>query len=301
VRSTDVQWERWGNRDPYYGVLSDERYRRGRLTDHELGRFFESGERHVEQLLRTIRERLDPRFAPSSILDYGCGVGRTLIPLAGHAGLVVGMDVSDSMLAEARRNCDGRSLAHITLVRADDELSALSGTFDLIHSLLVFQHIEVQRGERIATALVRRLAPGGIGALQFLVATGRSWWRRALGRARDRVPGLHALANLAKGRSPDEPLAQMNVYDLSRLLQNLRRQGINQVVCEGDEQDGNLSVMLLFQKRLDAAKLTEPADANGALHLEAKNSAVRAERRSHLASAKFLGPRGAAGLACHYI
>jgi SAM-dependent methyltransferase len=229
-------------------VLADEQYRRDQLTDQGLRRFFDSGERHVDQLLRTIRDRLDPRFVPSSVLDYGCGVGRTLVPFAQRVARVVGLDVSDAMLAEARRNCDERSLGNVTLARADDSLSSLSGVFDLVHSLLVFQHVEVTRGERVLAALVERLTPGGIGALHFLVASDRGWLRRALSQARGRVPGLHGLVNVLRGKQIDEPLAQMNVYDLPRVLRQLRRQGIEWVVCESDEQDGNVAVMLYFQK-----------------------------------------------------
>ncbi len=280
MRSTDVEWERWGVRDPYYGVLADERYRRNQLTDESLRRFFDSGERHVDQLVRTIRDRLDPRFAPSSVLDYGCGVGRTLVPFAQRAARVVGLDVSDAMLAEARRNCDERSLDNVTLARSDDSLSSLSGVFDLVHSLLVFQHMEVPRGERVLAALVERLTPGGIGALHFLVASDRGWLRRALARARGPVPGLHQLVNLLRGKRLDEPLAQMNAYDLPRLLLQLRRQGIEWVVCESDEQDGNLAVMLYFQKPpLAPLEVASPGGAARPSAREADGRQTRAELR----------------------
>ena len=53
----------------------------------------------------------------------------------------------------------------VQLIRSDDELSELSGSFDLIHSAIVFQHIEVVRGRHLFQLLLRHLAPGGIAAL----------------------------------------------------------------------------------------------------------------------------------------
>ena len=64
---------------------------------------------------RRIEERLageqDPhgearfveRYAPSAVLDAGCGTGRVAIELARRGYEVAGVDVSDSMLSTARR------------------------------------------------------------------------------------------------------------------------------------------------------------------------------------------------------
>src|SRR5436190_21944086 len=103
--STDDEWEDWGLRDPYYGVLTDDKLRRRNLTDEALDQFFRSGKDDIEHLLHIASTRIDPAFTPQRALNFGCGVGRLLIPLAGIAEEVVGLDVSESMLKEARKNC----------------------------------------------------------------------------------------------------------------------------------------------------------------------------------------------------
>jgi SAM-dependent methyltransferase len=58
-------------------------------------------------------------FAPTSILDAGCGTGRVAIELARHGIATVGVDVDDSMLAVARRLAPALEWIH-------DDLSALT-------------------------------------------------------------------------------------------------------------------------------------------------------------------------------
>ena len=143
--STDIAWEEWGRRDPYYGVITDPKFRRSEMDDRIKREFFESGESHVHGVLTTIRRHVDPDFAPRTVLDFGCGVGRLLVSFAKIADEVVGVDVSSSMLQEAQRNCDERQLRNVRLLASDDSLSTLNGQYDLIHSCIVFQHIPVGR------------------------------------------------------------------------------------------------------------------------------------------------------------
>ena len=99
--------------------------------------------------MEVCKRHLDPSFSPKSVLDFGCGTGRLVIPLAEIADYVLGLDVSESMLWEARKNCKAHALNNVQLLKSDDTLSCLDGCFDFIHSFIVFQHIPVKRGIRI--------------------------------------------------------------------------------------------------------------------------------------------------------
>jgi SAM-dependent methyltransferase len=169
--STDLEWERWGARDPYYGVLTDPKYRNAALTPEAKAEFFASGDWHASFVLSQVRRHIDPAFKPQRILEFGCGVGRVAIPFAREADEVVGMDVSPAMLAEAQRNCDERGIANIKLVLSDDVLSQAHGGFDLVHSCIVLQHIEVPRGMALMAQLVNRIRPGGVGVIQLTFAS----------------------------------------------------------------------------------------------------------------------------------
>src|SRR4051812_38611679 len=113
--STDHAWKQWGEKDPYFGVLTADKFRRHNLTAEAKAEFLDSGRGHVEYVLAMLRKHIDPAFAPRRVLDFGCGVGRLVIPFAREADEVVGVDVSEGMLAEARRNCDDAGARNVKL------------------------------------------------------------------------------------------------------------------------------------------------------------------------------------------
>lgn len=240
---TDRDWERFGQTEPYFGVLSAPRFSHPGTTERE--EFFRTGEQHVESLLRVMRHA-DPSFNPRRALDFGCGVGRLVLPLARACGRVVGTDVSSSMLAEARTNCG--ALANVEFVQSDDDLTAVTGTFDLVHSFVVFQHIPVERGLKIAQGLIDRLQTGGWGALHFVYAVEAPFWWRAIAWIRSRVPLAHMLANMLRGHPVRRPFMQMNRYPLDRLFEILRLSGCHRIEIRFSEHGHFAGAMILFQR-----------------------------------------------------
>src|SRR5947209_17814502 len=103
MENTDAHWKRWGNRDPYRGVLFHERYKRRSLNEN-LNEFFDTGESYIGSLMQHL-EVLYPGLPRRTAVDFGCGVGRLSIPLAKRFQNVIGVDISSGMLDEARRNC----------------------------------------------------------------------------------------------------------------------------------------------------------------------------------------------------
>lgn len=248
TRESDAAWNRYGDIDPYFGVLRHDRFHRDRLDDVAIAEFFQSGEAHVDWLLRAIRDGVDEAFAPRRVLDFGCGVGRLLIPLARVSGRVVGVDISEGMLREARHNCASRGVVNVDLALSDDGLSGVEGTFDLIHSWIVFQHILPRRGMLIFQELFRRLDRGGVGALHFTYRSTASRSRRSIGWLRSRMPGVNVLVNIAQRRPPSYPLMQMHAYDLNRIVARLHAAGCDRIHAHLTDHGGHLGVMLMFQK-----------------------------------------------------
>jgi SAM-dependent methyltransferase len=226
---SDETWKYFGKKDPYFGVLTHSVYRREQLTDDARKAFFETGERYIDFVMQTIRESLDPSFRPHRALDFGCGVGRLAIPIGRACGSVVGVDVSEAMLDEARRNSREQGLEDATFVKSDDDLSLCEGPFDFVHSCIVFQHIPRRRGEAILRRLVSLLRDDGIGALHFTYSFDASQKRRLLMDAYRKVPFLFGIRNIAKGRPFSEPMMQMNEYDVNRILRILHECGAQRI------------------------------------------------------------------------
>jgi 2-polyprenyl-3-methyl-5-hydroxy-6-metoxy-1,4-benzoquinol methylase len=242
--STDSHWESFAKSDPFWAVASFEKFRNENLNQEALQEFFESGEIHIDSILAEIRAQIDPGFEPTSALDFGCGVGRLLIPLAKRMRSVTGIDVSETMLATARSHAETRGLTNIDLVKGDDSLSAVRGTFDLVHSVLVFQHIPVNRGERIVQAMMQRMHPGSVGVLHFTysrsIESPRPSWRDRWRRLRER---LRLISAALRGK----PMMQMNDYSISNLFRILQKAGASSTHVSFLDHVDAKGVVLMFR------------------------------------------------------
>ena len=251
--STDVAWEEWGRRDPYFGVITDQKFRLSEMDDRSKKEFFESGESHVQGVLATIRRHIDPAFAPRTVADFGCGVGRLLMPFAKIADEVVGLDVSTSMLEEARRNCDEQGLRNVRLSASDDSLSALYGSFDLIHSCIVFQHIPLDRGRAIFSKLLLHLRPGGVGAIHLTYSKTRFASTHGLAPAlpptvvSSGADTPSSETSIPSNRTGADPEIQMNPYNVNEILFLMQCRGVQQFHVEFSDHGGELGVFLFFK------------------------------------------------------
>lgn len=178
----------------------------------------------------------------------GCGVGRLVIPLASLSKTVVGVDVSDHMLAEAASNCHKGNVENVSFVKSDDDLTELTGTFDLVHSCLVLQHIPTKRGMRLIKALLDHLEPGGVVVIQFYYRCDAPKPIRALVKLRYRLPIANAARNIFRGRPLREPAMQLHTYDLATIISMLKAVGASSVYLHPFSHGEFQSVALYAQK-----------------------------------------------------
>lgn len=254
--SIDSDWQAWGSRDPYFAVLAVPKYRSVNLTPELKREFFASGKQAAEIVLERCRSYLDPNFAPQRILDFGCGVGRISIPFAAVAEEVVAMDIAEGMLSEALRNCVEYGRKNVTLVLSDDSLSQAPGQFDLVHSCLVLQHVEIPRGRILFKALVDKVRPGGCGVIQLPIAWDvhaqtfgiappppepkpQSRWSRKREEAVNPLP---------PGLEVGDPEMRMYFYNLSELMFILERSGVRHVVSDLSNHAGVICAFMFFRK-----------------------------------------------------
>ena len=187
-------------------MLSIDEYR-GELPPNRKAEFFRTGELNVEHYLE-MALRLQPSLKLTTVIDFGCGVGRLTIPLCRRAQRVFAIDISPTMLTHCRQNCKAAGLFNVIPVRSDDALSGLDGVLaDLIVSSITFQHIRPERGLRLLRALLERLKPGGVFSVFLLIAGEND-------RAADDV-------EVASVRAEPEAYIEMNVYPLDLVMSML--------------------------------------------------------------------------------
>jgi len=211
---TDDEWEELARRDPYFAILTDDRFHADKLDDAAMHDFFASGERDVDALLR------HTTAPPASALDFGCGAGRLTLALAKRVAQVVGVDVSPTMRELAERH---RIVAGITNARFVDAIP--DERFDFICSLIVFQHIPVERGEALFRELLARLSDGGVATIELAFSRPGGPIKKLARRLRAASPLVHRIAQRLSGDRSGLPYMQMNVYDLERIRAIVREAG----------------------------------------------------------------------------
>lgn len=244
--SEERRWKVLGARDPYWAVCTEGRFRAERMSEADKREFFASGEREARDTFDFIARHLVPGFRPAVSLDYGCGVGRLTLPIARASGRAIGVDISESMLREARTNAQDQGVANVVFQRPADAFAVRDQDLDFVHSYIVFQHIEPAAGLAITRRLLARLRSGGVGALHYTYARRASVARRVVHRLRRRVPGMNAIVNLVQGRPVSEPMIPVYEYDLESVLALIRGEGCQTAHLRLTDHGGHLGAMFVF-------------------------------------------------------
>jgi SAM-dependent methyltransferase len=254
VFDNDVKsWEHLAQTDPLWAVLSSDEFRGGALTPEAEDRFWRSGEEHVAHVISVIRNEITPDFEPGVSLDFGCGVGRNLVPLAERSRDAVGLDASSTMVkrSEARAEECGAANAHALVIdrTIDAEAVAQWGPVDFVHSVLVFQHIVAAEGFELFDQLLDVLAPGGHGFVQFHCHDPGGEFVRAIRELRLRHRWFNSLVVRSRLRPLTDSLVMLYEYDVLELLGHLAAHRIADVVLERTEAGpGGYDVRLYFAK-----------------------------------------------------
>jgi ubiquinone/menaquinone biosynthesis C-methylase UbiE len=247
--NTDKAWISYGKENAYYGVLAHDEFLDENLSEESLNKFFDTGFSDIENLFELIHSNFGKDFSPKTILDFGCGTGRLVIPFSKRAESVVGLDISDQMLAAAEENAKKFKVDNASFVLSDNELSGVANQkFDLIHSLMVFQHINVKRGEKIFQRMIDLLNPNGIGAIHMTYYSNKTNFQKRVNYFRYRVPFFNSILNVLRGKKMSLPLMQMNSYDMNKILCMLQKAGIKKSHLTFTDHGGYLGLILLFQK-----------------------------------------------------
>jgi SAM-dependent methyltransferase len=132
--------------------------------------FYESGQKSVRELERTLALIERPLDSFASILDFGCGCGRMLMWLEelGKRTNLHGTDVDAEAVAWAAEQLP---YCAFTVNQADPPLPYEDGAFDLIFNHSVFSHIDERRQDAWLGELHRVTRPGG-----FLVLCVNGEW-----------------------------------------------------------------------------------------------------------------------------
>ncbi|WP_162987160.1 class I SAM-dependent methyltransferase [Sphingomonas paeninsulae] len=220
MRDTDNDWTNLGEFEPYFGVLSHERFLRHNLNEAGLAEFWQTGANHMVGVRQILIDHFGGEFAPKTAIDFGCGVGRLTRAMAPMADRVFGIDISGPMLEEARRNSPPENVEF----RFDIPQDCL---IDWIHSSIVFQHIPPARGYDLFGKLLDAASPKAMLSVHFML------FKDALGVADQYHPNVEFSTWDGRELKPllrkDRAAGSMSMYDydMNLLIAMMVRRGFS--------------------------------------------------------------------------
>jgi SAM-dependent methyltransferase len=156
-------WDEFGKTDPLWAILTFPDRKGGKWDPEE---FFASGRREIAAVM----DRAQAFGLPArreAALDFGCGVGRLTQALGAWFDRCCGVDIAPSMIELARRyNTRGGKCEYF--LNASNDLQIFpDGSFDLVFSRIVLQHMEPRYSTSYIQEFVRVLRSGGLVAFQI--------------------------------------------------------------------------------------------------------------------------------------
>jgi ubiquinone/menaquinone biosynthesis C-methylase UbiE len=141
------------------------------------------------------------------VLDLCCGTGASARPAAeivGPSGSVLGVDITEALLQQARDKAAARGLAHLRFQCADvAAIDFPAGSFDAVVSVFGLFFLDDM------SAVLRRawtwLAPGGVLAVttwgEDVLAPGEAWFQEA---ARQEDPSIAVAGHASRLDTPEK-------------------------------------------------------------------------------------------------
>jgi SAM-dependent methyltransferase len=207
----------------------------------EAGAKWVSAQDRLDDMLAGITARLlqSARIAAGeSVLDVGCGCGDTSLQLAAAGARVVGVDISEPMLAHARQRTEQARAANLEFLRADAAEYRFEPRFDLVFSRFGVMFF----ADPDAAFANLRMALKPTGRLAFVCWRDwreNEWVRESTAAVRPHAPPQPQLGS--------EDPGPFSFADLARVRRILFGAGFDSVTAKP------LDVPLAFGKTLDDA------------------------------------------------
>lgn len=247
----DNSWEQFGKDNPYFAVLTDSKFKTKNLNHNTLNEFFNTGEEYVREIILNLQKYFSTESISTvkNALDFGCGTGRILIPFAQRFPHVVGVDISDAMLKEAKKNLDERGLLNVNLIQSSDITKInFPQCFDFIHTSIVLQHIPQEQGYGIINKLISLLCEGGFGMIHFTFDNEQPVWKNLIYDFKRKYKWGRQLLNVLQGKAASTPHMQMNNYDLKKVFRIFRMHKIDTIAIQFTNHGGFLGAGVYFRK-----------------------------------------------------
>lgn len=129
VSGNQQQWEKFAKKDALFYIDTNAK---------NFNQFWKKGEDNFQTYILPILKKYSVPRGMS--VDFGCGIGRHTFPLARYFKTVLGVDVSNHMLEQARIIAYKKNVTNVEFIHNDIFFSSTKPV-DFICCVNVFQHI----------------------------------------------------------------------------------------------------------------------------------------------------------------
>jgi 2-polyprenyl-3-methyl-5-hydroxy-6-metoxy-1,4-benzoquinol methylase len=159
-------WSRLGAEDPFYSVSTFEDFHI-ELFENAAAKFFESSQHDIERMYRWFERHFRTVPSGGTMVEYGCGVGRSTPSFGRKFSRVMALDISVHHINIARDIVQKAGLSNVEFIHISriETLNELKD-YDLFYSCIVLQHNPPPLIYEILTKAMSGLNPGGFAFFQ---------------------------------------------------------------------------------------------------------------------------------------
>ncbi|MEJ7912150.1 MAG: class I SAM-dependent methyltransferase [Chitinophagaceae bacterium] len=161
---------------------------------------------------------------------------------------VTGIDVSASMLTEAKNNMEKHLVNNVQLLESNSPDILTGKQFDLGHSFIVMQHIPVHIGYHVFEILLQLIKKGGYGMIHLTYSNDKTLIKNQKNKLKSRYQFFSRFFNVVSGRHPDKPYMHMNNYNLATVFRIIEKAGISKSYVELTNHGGYRGLCLYLAK-----------------------------------------------------
>lgn len=162
------EWTQFGSDDPYWSVLTHDKFKMNTIDQKMKNEFYESGKGDFDVLQAYCTKHHIP-LPKGRCLELGCGVGRVTHYLAKHFDHVDAVDISAPHLRLCDENLKAQRISNFTPIWLNNFLNFKTqlGEYDCFYSVIVLQHNPPPVQQYMLSLILSKIAPGGICLFQI--------------------------------------------------------------------------------------------------------------------------------------
>ncbi len=155
-------WEKLAQADAMWAVLTEQHAIDGGWDRQA---FFRTGKEEVQKIFERI-DLLGLQVRTERAFDFGCGLGRLTQGLGQRFDQVTGVDISNTMLAQAK-NFAHQQAPKYSFVSNEDFFDGQKDLYDFGLSLITLQHVPPDDAKDYLRFFFDKLKPGGTLVFQL--------------------------------------------------------------------------------------------------------------------------------------